>query len=294
MTNQTALQREILTYASREQLAAGSPLSVSGLAKQLAVSRTPISNALKSLVEEGLAEHQMNRGFFLRLDGREAEMRFGVNGGTSPSDDYLSLTKLALSLGSDGKITAAELVSSLGITRSRAIALLDRGVREGWLVKSAGHNWIVRLGITSEADYLRLYRFRETIEPAALREPDFKADLAELDRLRAIQLGLAAGDFSAITAVNLFEINRELHETIVSWSGNRFYVDALKRSNDLRRLIEYSKVLETRKIDTFAREHIEILNTIEKGDQAKAERLIRDHLKGARATKATLPPSPPQ
>ena len=285
-TTATSLPGTILAYASKEKLEAGSPLSVSGLADQFAVSRTPIVNALKQLARDGFAEHRQNRGFFLVVDGREAELKFGIDRGLSPSDDYLALTRLALARGADGKITAAELVADLGVSRSRSVGLLDRGVREGWLEKSAGHNWLVRLGITSEADYARLYRFRETIEPAALREPDFAPDMAELDRLRAIQQTLAGGDFNTPSAVAMFEINRELHETIVAWSGNRFYLDALRRSNDLRRLIEYSKVLETNKIDAFAREHIGILDAIAQRDFRLAETLIREHLQGARATKA--------
>ena len=277
------LPNEILAHASREQLPAGSPLSVSGLAQKCSVSRTPVVSALQELVARGVAEHRLNRGYFLTCDGRAAEATFGKS--VQPSEDYLALTRLVQEIGDGGATSAADLVSLLGITRARALSLLERGAAEGWLTKSAGHSWIVRLGITSEADYMRFYRFRETIEPAALREPDYAADAAELDRLRAVQLRLLDGGYRTIAAVDLFEINRELHETIVAWSGNRFYLDALKRSNDLRRLIEYSKVMETQKIDAFAVEHIEILDTIAASDFTRAEQLVLRHLQRARKTK---------
>ncbi|MEM6482655.1 MAG: GntR family transcriptional regulator [Pseudomonadota bacterium] len=277
------ISRQILAYASREMLPSGSPLSVSHLAKICSVSRTPVVTALKDLVESGIAEHHLNRGYFLTCDGRDAESKF--NEPSKPSEDYLAFTRLVQEVGDTGTTSAAELVTSLGITRSRALSLLERGAAEGWLTKSAGHNWFIRLGITSDADYMRLYRFRETIEPAALREPGFEADIAELDRLRALQTRLLEGAYLTIAAVDLFEINRELHETIVGWSKNRFYLDALKRSNDLRRLIEYSKVLETNKIDAFAIEHIEILDAIAARDMVMAEKLVLRHLQGARETK---------
>lgn len=284
MNDQTyKLSRRILGHASKERLEAGSPLSVSGLAKICAVSRTPVVNALKMLADNGLVRHELNRGYFLVKDGREAER--DIRNGHKPSDNYLALTRLVKNRGDGNGLTAAELVKALTITRTRALALLERGTAEGWLEKSAGHSWIIRSGITSSEDYLRLYRFRETIEPAALREPGFAADRAELDRLLSIQKRLAEGDFHALTAVDLFEINRELHETIVGWSGNRFYLDALRRSNDLRRLIEYSKVLETRKVDHFASEHVSILNAINTGDLKRAEQLVLKHLQGARQTK---------
>ncbi|MDA8586074.1 FCD domain-containing protein [Rhodobacteraceae bacterium] len=277
------LSQNILAHVSREALPEGSPLSVSKLAKLCSVSRTPVVNALQELVERGIAEHRRNRGYFLTCDARDAEAQFGKR--APPSRDYVALTKYAQDVGDNGTTSAADLVAKLGVTRARALTLLDRGGAEGWLRKSAGHNWIISLGITSEADYRRLYRFRETIEPAALSEPDYSPDMAELDRLRAIQARLMAGAYRTIAAVDLFEINRELHETIVSWSGNRFYLDALKRSNDLRRLIEYSKVLETHKIDGFAAEHINILDTIAEGDMKRARALVLQHLQGARAAK---------
>lgn len=277
------LSQNILAHVSREDLPEGSPLSVSKLAKICSVSRTPVVNALQELVERGIAEHRRNRGYFLTCNGRSAEAQFGER--APPSKDYLALTQYVQQVGDNGTTSAADLVATLGVTRARALTLLDRGVAEGWLKKSAGHSWIISLGITSEEDYRRLYRFRETIEPAALSEPDYTPDMAELDRLQAIQTRLMDGAYRTISAVDLFEINRELHETIVSWSGNRFYFDALKRSNDLRRLIEYSKVLETHKIDGFAAEHIGILDTIAKGNMERARALVLLHLQGARAAK---------
>lgn len=277
------LSQNILAHASREDLPEGSPLSVSKLARICSVSRTPVVNALQELVERGIAEHRRNRGYFLKFDGRSAEARFGER--SKPSEHYLALTRHVLNVGDGGTTSAADLVTTLGVTRARALTLLDRASNEGWLQKSAGHNWIISLGITSEADYMRLYRFRETIEPAALSEPDYAPDMAELDRLKSIQTRLMDGAYRTIAAVDLFEINRELHETIVRWSGNRFYLDALTRSNDLRRLIEYSKVLETDKIDSFAAEHIAILDTIAAGDMKEAQTLVLKHLQGARAAK---------
>jgi len=130
-----------------------------------------------------------------------------------------------------------------------------------------------------------LYRLWEAIRPEALREPARAADPAELARVPAVQLRLMRGGYRPMGGVDLFEITRELHETIVAWSGNRFYLDALRRSNDLRRLIEYSKVMETQKIDAFAAEHIEILDTISASDFATAEQLVLQHLQRARETK---------
>ncbi|WP_068016479.1 GntR family transcriptional regulator [Nocardia mexicana] len=50
------------TAIFRNQLAPGTPLSVPELARQLAVSRTPVREAVQRLIHEGLAVHAPHRG----------------------------------------------------------------------------------------------------------------------------------------------------------------------------------------------------------------------------------------
>ncbi|MDA7949503.1 MAG: FCD domain-containing protein [Hyphomicrobiaceae bacterium] len=184
-------------------------------------------------------------------------------------------------------LTISDLVAAYGETRGRVQRACERAANEGWLEKGGGYKWSVRLGIASEDDYARFYRFRETIEPAAVLEPGFEIDQQEFRTLLSLQKRIANGEFEALSAVDLFEINTELHETIVSWSGNHFYLDALKRANASRRVIEYTKVLETERIDIFAHEHVEILETLERGARKKAARLIQAHVSTAGNVKAT-------
>ena len=68
-----------------------------------------------------------------------------------------------------------------------------------------------------------------------------------------------------MSARELFEADIEFHETLASWSGNRFFLEALVRVDHLRRLVEYR----------FAR-----------GDREGAARLLERHLKGAATSKA--------
>ena len=277
------MAESILANAAREDMPVGSPLRASTIAEKFSVSRTPVSAALKYLSESGIVEYRRNKGFFLSLPARDAEM--ALRRRKSPDGDYLTFAREALAVGDGNTITLAQTVSAHGFSRTTAQQLLEQAASEGWLEKSAGHSWILRLGISTEADYARFYRFRETIEPAALREPGYDADDKELERLYAIQERLASGDLKTPSAVDLFEINRELHETMVQWSGNKFYADALRRSNDLRRVIEYTKVLKTERIDVFAKEHMAILRAVRKRDHARAANMVLKHLRGARRVK---------
>ena len=272
-------------HASRNAWEVGHPLREGALAASFGVSRTPINRALQHLAKLGVAEHLPNRGFILKQQVSDALQHFKQTPGAD--EIYLKLARDALNWGSGHMLTISDLVAAYGETRGRVQRACERAANEGWLEKGGGYKWSVRLGIASEDDYARFYRFRETIEPAAVLEPGFEIDQQEFRTLLSLQKRIANGEFEALSAVDLFEINTELHETIVSWSGNHFYLDALKRANASRRVIEYTKVLETERIDIFAHEHVEILETLERGARKKAARLIQAHVSTAGNVKAT-------
>ena len=279
-----SLARNIVMHASRNAWDVGHPLREGALAESFNVSRTPINRALQQLATLGIAEHQPNRGFFLRKPVEDALQLVKQDLGTD--DVYLRLARDALNWGSGHTLTISDLVTAYGEPRGRVQRACDRAATEGWLEKGSGYKWTVRLGIASEEDYARFYRFRETMEPAAVLEPGFEIDTQEFATLLSLQKRIANGEFENLSAVDLFEINTELHETIVSWSGNHFFLDALKRANASRRVIEYTKVLETERIDIFAHEHVEILETLERGARKKAARLLQAHVATARNVKA--------
>ena len=65
---QTRVAREIVAFARRENLKAGSHLAESLLADQIGTSRSPVNVALRHLAETGMLSHDLNRGFFLNKD----------------------------------------------------------------------------------------------------------------------------------------------------------------------------------------------------------------------------------
>ncbi len=280
----SSLARSIVMHASRNAWEVGQPLREEALATFFNVSRSPINRALRHLEALGIAEHQPNRGFYLSKPVEDALQLFKQDLGADAV--YLKLARDALSWGTGHNLTISDLVTAYGATRGRVQRACERAATEGWLEKGSGYKWTVRLGITSEEDYAQFYRFRETIEPAAVLEPGFEINEREFQSLLSLQRRIAQGEFETLSAVDLFEINTELHESIVSWSGNHFYLDALKRANASRRVIEYTKVLETKRIDIFADEHVAILEALEKGSRRKAVKLLQEHLATARNAKA--------
>lgn len=85
----------------------------------------------------------------------------------------------------------------------------------------------------------------------------------------------------------LFEMNAEFHLGISAASGNRYIEEAMNRQNQLRRLSNYNWQRGADRVAVTCREHLEILERLEAGDNEVAAALMRKHLTGARGTSKT-------
>jgi len=274
----------LLALIRKDGLPVGSHLVVLDLAERLGVSRTPVTFALGFLEKAGITTHDRDRGHFL-----------AVASGTLPEPASGASDERLYELIADGRIvgelpeeiTEAELMRRYAVPRTKLLAVLSRIRGEGWIERQMGHGWrFLPLIDTAEA-YAESYAFRAAIEPAGLLLPGFEADPAGLARLRRLQASIRDGGYRAMAAAELFEANIDFHETLASWSGNRFFLDALSRVDGLRRLVEYRQA----KGDRLPRreqavEHLAILAAIEKGDRKGAARLLARHLEGAGEEKA--------
>ena len=162
--------------------------------------------------------------------------------------------------------------------------------QEGWLERLPGHGWAFQPMLDSVKGYEDGYRFRALIEPAALRQPGYHLPREAIERLRAIQQDLLAKD-ATYTHAEVFLIGSAFHETIVSGSGNPFLIDALRRVNSLRRLLEYRAKRNRDKAGDKSREfreHLQLLDLIGAGKLEKAAKLMERHLDVARKVKSAL------
>ena len=65
-------------------------------------------------------------------------------------------------------------------------------------------------------DYLDGYRFRAVIEPAAILDPAFEPDRQALRNCQHEHEQLLTSGLASATPQEIFEINKRLHETIIS------------------------------------------------------------------------------
>lgn len=280
------IARDIVTSIRRDKRAIGSHIAESQIAKDMGTSRTPVKAALQWLTELGVVEHDANRGFFLASDG-DALTAIAEKFDSSPDDPlYLVIARERLVGVLPKEVNEAGLMRRYGVARSTLRKALARIAREGWIEESVGHGWHFLGMIDSPEAYDESFQFRQSIEVSGLSSPSFAFDAAEHDDLRREQRRIVDGGWTQMTSTELFDANSKFHETLARWSGNRFIFDAMRRMNQLRRLVEYcqTSIREPRKGQ--AEEHLAILDAIARNDLLSAAALMRSHLDGARRLKS--------
>jgi DNA-binding GntR family transcriptional regulator len=279
------LTTRILEYLRELGLAPGVHITEQQLADHFQVSRTPIRLALAALAKSGAVEHRPNRGYYVAAPPTaiaQAEV-------AEPDEDqlYYRIADDRLKGVIPARVTEAELVRRYRASRARVATVLSRMAHEGWLERLPGHGWAFEPMLDSVKAYEDGYRFRAVIEPAALRHPGYHLAPEAIARLRQQQQDLLDND-ARYSDVELFELGTRFHEVIVGGSGNPFLLDAIRRINALRRLLEYRAKRSRDKIARQFREHLQLLDLIEKGKLEQAARHMEKHLDVARKTKAPL------
>jgi len=288
------LASQILDHIRSNNLTRGQHLPSQALADAFRVSRAPVNSACKFLENMGVVRFEANRGYFLATDAKDlTALKLLVNeDGEEESYFEIAADRLAGQL--PQQVTENELMRRYGLPRGRLVKILNRIAQEGWIERLPGHGWEFRQTLTSRDSYEAGYRFRATIEAAAVLEPTFQIDSDAFRQAREQQEALLQGGLLRLSRAQLFKINSELHETIVGWSGNEFFLDAIKRVNRLRRLIEYRLTLDRSRLTQQCHEHLEILDLLAAGKVTEASGYLRRHIQGANSLKAPiLEPSTP-
>ena len=103
--------------------------------------------------------------------------------------------------------------------------------------------------------------------------------------MREEQRSLLDGGLRHLSRTRLFRANAGFHETLIGWSGNPFFLDALRRVNRVRRLIEYRVTVDRGRLERQCREHLDLLALLEAGEAGTAAAYLRVHIEGARRIK---------
>ena len=273
----SSLAHEIARLIRQGGLAEDEVLSERALAARFHVSRSPVRVALNELRAAGVLAKGA-RGSLRVADAAAAEALAEAPAADGDEETYLAIARDRLAGGIPDRISENELIRRYGSTRPRMQALLRRMAEEGWAERLPGNGWRFLPVLTSMQTYRQSYTFRQAIEPAALRDPGFRADVPELERQLEMQRRLVAGEVLTISAVQLFQINSALHEAIIDCSGNAFFIDALRRVNRLRRLIDYRQTVDREQARARCAEHVRMLELILSDRREEAAELMHRHL----------------
>lgn len=280
---QAEIARKIIMMIDAGRWETGDKLSDSVLARELGVSRTPVRQVLQSLELRGLVRGAENRGFVLaRALGPDDDLKEVI-----PASDLETLYDAMMSARASGEIgeevSETELVERFSATRGAVRRTLMRLSAEGLVDRRRGHGWQFAECLVTDRAVDESYEFRLIVECGALLVPSYSPDAAQLVSLKREQTDIAGRAIRDIERADWFNANANFHETIVSWSGNRFLVQGVRRQNSLRRMTEFSDFshLSERRLREACADHLAIIEEIERGDFNFASALLGRHIRRA-------------
>jgi DNA-binding GntR family transcriptional regulator len=153
-------------------------------------------------------------------------------------------------------------------------AMLDL-VREG-LVETVANKGF-RVTEVAEQDLDEISELRLLLEPPVVAKvaraiPD--SDMPELRRLAQEIVDRAAEG----NLVDYTEADRAFHLRLLSYSNNARLVDLVADLRAHTRLYGLSQLMERGELESVAREHLDIVDTIETHDPRAVERIMRRHI----------------
>jgi len=279
----TQMTLRILDYIRTNELQADQHLPSQTLADALRVSRAPINAALQILEDMKIVRSEPNRGFFLVTGAHDLPKLSDAESGEPEREDewYFAIAEDRLEGKLPDRISENELIRRYGLPRSRLLKILTKIADEGWIERLPGNGWAFCPLLTSRESYQQGYQLRVALEPQALLLPSFEIDPTAFAAAREQQQWLLDGAYKHASRSEIFAANAEFHEMLVGCAHNPFFLDAVKRVNRLRRLVEYRITVDRSRLPIQCREHINILTLLEKDLQQEASDFLRVHIEGA-------------
>lgn len=279
---QRELARQIAEKIRDEGWGPGTRLSEQGLAAMLGVSRSPVRAALELLAEHGLVGPVSKRGFGVlrRPEGQDVA---GLIPRSEGEEVYAAIMADRARGLLPQEVSEAELIPRYGVSRGLVRKVLMRFAAEGLAQRQRGHGWRFVDSLENEEAVAESYRFRLIVECAALRQPGYRVDHERFQQLRRWHEGILKRQGGAVSSEEWFRVNAAFHEALAAGAGNRFLLQAVRQQNSLRKMQEYAVFdsLPPARLEQSCREHLAILDALEKGDRDWAAALMRRHLSQA-------------
>lgn len=279
------LATRIVEMIRREDHGVGYRLTEQALCDALGVSRSPVRKALQYLQLNGVVQSAPHRGFQVAKRPSDLDHLDLSAERTSEEEIYLRIANDRINGLLPDEMAEADLMARYGLARLQVQRILNRMAREGMIDRKPGRGWIFRPLLSTAESHRESYRFRMIIEPAALLEPGYQVDLAELEKCRREQLELLQGGIERCTPAELFRAGVHFHETVIAGAHNQLLTDSLRTVNQMRRVVEYGTRLDRSRLHRQCEEHLVLIDLLVRGERMEASQFLRQHLNTARITK---------
>jgi DNA-binding GntR family transcriptional regulator len=276
------LAQQIIQLALQEDWDVGHHVKEQHLVDRLNVSRSPIRSALKLLEEQGAVTAKPHHGFFLaeqgpRLSGMDLEVPL-----TKEEQLYLELIDARTSNKILSSFTQADIMRRYDVNRNILMRTLNRMADEGLVIRNPGQGWTFVPTLDSVQSRKASYEFRKAVEPATLLSDTLDIDPQVLTKMRLNHVDLMEKVGDGVASLSwIYETDANFHETLASFSGNQFFLNAVIQQNRLRQLLEFRDAKRIGRVTEWCAEHLAIIDALERGNPKKAATRLFDHLERA-------------
>ena len=277
---QAELARKVFNLAQNGHWEPDEHVSETKLAKELGTSRSPVRSVLQLLEQFGVFSKVPNVGFrFVGVPAQHLDIEAHLP--RSELEDLYEKLMISRANGDIGvEVSEAELAEQFGRSRGIVRRVMMRFANSGLAERRTGHGWRFAETLDHQDAINESYAYRIIIECGAIRESSFEPVLLQLQDLRTEQTAILQRLLSETSGSAWFDANANFHSTIVSWANNRFLSESIQRQNNLRRMTEFAEFtrLSEERVKKSARDHLAILDALERGDRKQAVDILYRHL----------------
>jgi DNA-binding GntR family transcriptional regulator len=180
------------------------------------------------------------------------------------------------------RLREVELAKRIGVSRTPVREALARLEEQG-LVENEGSRGMVVAELDHRA-ITELYAMREVLEGTAARLASRHASEVEITILRKI----VERNAQLSDPHDLAENNKLFHGTLYRCSHNRYLLKMLRSLHEAMLLLGQTPLSTPSSTELWTKEHLELVEAIEKHDADAAERLARSHIAAAFSARLSM------
>lgn len=282
MNTEATIPKQIVELVKSQAWDVGTHLPAQMLADRLRVSRQPVNTALALLHEKGFVTRERNKGYFVARPFvaplSEIVSTLGLEESDVVTSVYFRIADDLLKRELPQEFSEQLIRNRYGLTAAQLNTVLGRIAGEGWAERKPGYGWTFSSMLSTPDSLQQSYRLRLALEPAALLEPGYRLERAVLEQCRATERHLLDGGIMTASTDELHNRGVRYHESLVEASGNSFFIDTIRRVNRVRRLLSYRSMRERERYPEHCRQHLHILDLLERDRNDDAAAFMREHL----------------